>query len=202
MKHYAEALACFQSIDFRNVHPFPVETTDEYLHSCQLLYISGDKLIRHRQRLTKVICMFKCSPHRLNIIKRNMRWSSCSVFGSLNVIGLIGGHTADEAIFCSPQSHTPEVKHDQIISLHCCVGLLYMSHRGNRQMKSLKDGYFNSQVLSASLIRFVFRKLNMHKRAHALCFALSEQTKSYGMVSIGFMYCHHYGKKRRVSFAH
>lgn len=202
MKRSTEVFTCFQSTDFFNIHPFPVETTDEYLYSCQLLYISGDKLKRYRQRLTNVICVFKCSQHSVSIVRREMCWSSCCVFGSLNVIGLIGGHTTDEAIFCSPQSHTPEVKHDEIISLRCCVGLLYMIHRGNRQMKSLKDGYFNSQVLSASLIRLVFRKFNMHKRAHALHFALSEQTKSYGLVSMGFMYCHPCGKQRRVSVAH
>lgn len=29
--------------------------------------------------------------------------------------------------------------------------------------------------------------MHCDKRAHALCIALSEQTKSYGMVSLGFM---------------
>lgn len=53
------------------------------------------------------------------------------LFKSLDVIGQVGGCAADESIFFSPQSHTPEVKHDQITPPRCCVGLLSASHRGN-----------------------------------------------------------------------
>lgn len=84
--------------------------------------------------------------------------AAAGAFAYLNVIGLIGGYAANEFIFFSPQSHTPEVKNDQIIPLRCCVWLLYMSHQGNQQMKSLKDGYFNSQELSASLASSLFLK--------------------------------------------
>lgn len=74
-------------------------------------------------------------------------------------------------------------------------------------MKSLKDGYFNSQELSASLassffvkpcsctvgilmkllIRFLFKEFNLGKiltKESMFATALSEQTKSYGIVSI------------------
>lgn len=42
-------------------------------------------------------------------------------FAYLNVIGLIGGHAANEFVFSSPQSHTAEVKNDQITPVCCCV---------------------------------------------------------------------------------
>lgn len=90
--------------------------------------------------------------HAVHTDRASTRGRCCVVaavlFASLNVIGLVGGYAPKESIFFPLQSHTPEVKHDQINPLRCCVGLLCTSHRGNQQMKSLKAAYFHSQELS------------------------------------------------------
>lgn len=116
------------------------------------------------------------------------------LFAYLRVTGLIEGYVTNEFIFFSSQSHTPEVKSDQIIPLCCCVGLLNMSHQGNRWMKSLKDGYLNSQELSASvflkctvgilikrMIRFLFRKSRRNTK--------SVFYRPYHLRLIGFSRC-------------
>lgn len=58
---------------------------------------------------------------RLLMKKRKVLGAAAVLCAYLNVIGLIGGYAANEFIFFSSQSHTSEVKNDQIISVRCCV---------------------------------------------------------------------------------
>ena len=91
------------------------------------------------------------------------------LFAYLYAIGLIGRHAANEFIFVSAQSHTPEVKSDQIIPVRCCAWLVFKSHQGNRWKKSLKDGYLNSQELSACLAIQPLSKAMFLHSGHSWC---------------------------------
>lgn len=130
----------------------PSRTIAEYFFTCSFLVFAYVNWHQTKERLTQQKRSDPSCLHAVHTDRASTRGRCCVVaavlFASLNAIGLAGGYAPKESIFFPPQSHTPEVKHDQINPLRCCVGLLCTSHRGNQQMKSLKAAYFHSQELS------------------------------------------------------